>query len=65
MFQLNAQTYPESANCYDSLGESLAAVGRIDEAITNYEKSLELDSGNKNAVEQISKLQATVPVDSR
>ena len=35
MFQLNTQTYPESANCYDRLGEVIVGVRRGERAEIN------------------------------
>lgn len=57
-FRLNTAHYPKSANAWDSLAEAYAAQGRRDLAIENYRKSLELNPGNANAVEQLKKLEA-------
>lgn len=59
ILKLNAETYPQSPNVYDSLGEAYLSVGDKDEAINNYRKSLKLDPNNKNAVEQLAKLGVT------
>jgi predicted alpha/beta superfamily hydrolase len=59
MFEINVANYPDSANVYDSLGEALKARGDIELAIENYEKSLELDSDNENAREQIAEMTST------
>lgn len=59
VFQRNAQEFPQSSNVYDSLGEAYAKVGEKDLAITNYEKSLELNPKNQNAVERLKKLRET------
>ena len=56
VFQKNVQEYPQSGNVYDSLGEAYAKVGQKDLAIQNYEKSLQLDAKNQNAVERLKKL---------
>ena len=56
VFQRNVQEHPSSANMYDSLGEAYMKVGEKDLAIANYEKSLQLDPKNQNAVEQLKKL---------
>ncbi len=56
VFQKNAQEYPQSSNVYDSLGEAYAKVGQKDLAIQNYEKSLQLNAKNNNAVERLKKL---------
>lgn len=59
VFQRNVQEFPQSSNVYDSLGEAYAKVGEKELAITNYEKSLQLDPKNKNAVERLKKLRET------
>ena len=56
VFDLNVRQYPDASNPYDSLGEAYAADGQVKPAITNYEKSLDLDPGNSNAVQQLAKL---------
>ena len=56
VFQRNVQESPQSSNVYDSLGEAYAKVGEKDLAIANYEKSLQLDPKNQNAVERLKKL---------
>ena len=40
---LNAKRHPESANCWDSLGEAYALKGDKKNAIKNFKKSLSLD----------------------
>jgi len=56
VFLFNTKRYPESANTYDSLGEAYMKSGQKELAIFNYEKSLELDPRNDNAVEMLKKL---------
>jgi len=56
VFQKNVQEYSQSGNVYDSLAEAYAKVGQKDLAIQNYEKSLQLDPKNQNAVERLKKL---------
>ena len=56
IFKVNAALYPESANVYDSLAEAYMKSGDTIQAINNYEKSLELDSGNQRAKRMINKL---------
>lgn len=56
VFQLNVESYPASANAYDSLGEAYMKNGDRERAIENYEKSLKLDPTNQNAVEVLKKL---------
>ena len=49
IFELNTDTFPRSANAYDSLGEAYLASGDTTRAILNYRKSLALDPKNSNA----------------
>lgn len=57
VFRLNVEMFPESANTYDSLGESYAAAGNKELALLNYRKSLELDPANANARSVIERLE--------
>jgi CubicO group peptidase (beta-lactamase class C family) len=56
MLRLNVYLYPKSANVYDSLGEAYMAAGNMELAIENYEKSLELNPENQNAIEKLEEL---------
>jgi tetratricopeptide (TPR) repeat protein len=58
VFQLNVQEYPQGSNCYDSLAEAYMTAGQRDLAIKNYEKSLELNPKNENAVKMLKKLKS-------
>ena len=56
LFKLNVVAYPESANTYDSLGEAYMINGDKELAIQNYNKSLELNPDNQNAIEKLKQL---------
>jgi tetratricopeptide (TPR) repeat protein len=56
IFQLNVEAYPQSGNVYDSLAEAYMDNGDRQLAVANYQKSLQLDPSNKNAVEMLKKL---------
>jgi CubicO group peptidase (beta-lactamase class C family) len=56
VFQRNVQEYPHSSNVYDSLGEAYMDAGKKELAIANYEKSLQLEPKNQNAVNMLKKL---------
>ena len=58
IFKLNVESYPQSANAYDSLAEAYMMNGNKELAIKNYERSLELNPANSNAVEMLRKLKA-------
>jgi CubicO group peptidase (beta-lactamase class C family) len=55
-FQKNVQEYPQSSDAYDSVGEAYMKMGQKDLAIQNYEKSLQLNPKNENAVRRLKKL---------
>ena len=56
IFKLNVGIYPESSNVYDSLGEAYMINGDKELAIRNYQRSVELNPQNSNAVEMLKKL---------
>ena len=56
VFKLNVEMFPEASNPYDSLGEAYLAAGRRELAISNYQRSLELDSSNDNARRVLAEL---------
>jgi tetratricopeptide (TPR) repeat protein len=56
VFKLNADTFPESANVWDSLAEAYMKSGDPKNAQLNYEKALTLDPANQNAKEMLKKL---------
>lgn len=49
VFKLNTELFPDSSNVFDSYGEILDALGRKEEAVMNYKKSLLLNPDNTNA----------------
>jgi len=58
VFSLNVETYPQSFNVYDSLGEAYMANGDKDLAIANYQKSVQLNPQNANGIAMLKKLMA-------
>lgn len=56
VFKQNVADFPQSANAYDSLGEAYAAQGDKEQAIKNYERSLELNPANTGGAEALKKL---------
>ena len=56
IFELNVEAYPRSWNVYDSLAEAYMNDGRTDLAVKMYEKSLELNPQNSNAVDMLKRL---------
>jgi tetratricopeptide (TPR) repeat protein len=56
VFKLNADSFPESANAWDSLAEAYMKSGDPKNAQLNYEKSLTLDPTNQNAKDMLKKL---------
>jgi tetratricopeptide (TPR) repeat protein len=57
VFALNAKENPQSANAFDSLGESYFSIKNYTLALENYKKSLALNPENTNAENMINKIQ--------
>ncbi len=57
IFKINAALYPKSSNVYDSLADAYKKSGDTILALSNYKKSLVLDSGNKRAKRNIDRLE--------
>ena len=56
VFELNTDTFPESANTWDSLGEAVMTKGDHEMAVRYYRRSLELDADNINAARMIERM---------
>jgi tetratricopeptide (TPR) repeat protein len=56
IFQLNIEAYPQSSNVYDSIGEAYMDDGDTQDAIANYQKSLQINPKNGNAIKMLQKL---------
>ena len=59
VFALNAETFPQSGNVWDSLAEAYLKAGDLKKAKENYEKSLTLDPSNENAKSALKKISET------
>ena len=60
MHKLNTQVYPDSANPYDSLGDTYETSGEVEPAIESYEKALERDPEMPSAMEGLKRLKPEV-----
>jgi cytochrome c-type biogenesis protein CcmH/NrfG len=58
VFKLNVEAFPDVGNPYDSLAEAYMKNGDKELAVTNYNKSLQLDPNNSNAKVMLEKLKA-------
>lgn len=56
IFSLTVKQNPESWNAYDSLGEAYALAGETKLAISNYEKSVQLNPKNEEGMRKIESL---------
>lgn len=56
VFALNTELFPDAFNTWDSLGEALARLGRKEEAVRAYERSLALNADNRGARQALEKL---------
>jgi tetratricopeptide (TPR) repeat protein len=59
VFTLNAETFSQSGNVWDSLAEAYLKAGDLKKAKENYEKSLTLDPSNENAKSALKKISET------
>ncbi len=50
VFKLNVEAYPDSWNCYDSLGEGYAVRGETELAIKNYSIALEMNPDDERII---------------
>ncbi|WP_105180372.1 serine hydrolase domain-containing protein [Pseudoalteromonas sp. T1lg21] len=57
VFELNNQSYPDSANTFDSLGEAYLAAGDKQKALASYKSALKLNPDSESAKQAIEKLQ--------
>jgi hypothetical protein len=58
VFKLNAESFPRSANAFDSLGDGYQAVGNRELAIQSYEKALAIDPNFASSRESLGRLKA-------
>lgn len=49
--------YPQSANAFDSLGEAYFVSGQMKLAKKNFQRSLDLDGGNENAIARLKAIE--------
>lgn len=56
IFKLNTELYPDAYNTFDSYGECLLELGKKDESIAAYEKSVELNPKNTHGKEVLEQL---------
>jgi hypothetical protein len=56
VFRLNAESYPTSANVYDSLGDAYVAAGRNDDAVKSYEKAVSIDPNFQTSIDALKRL---------
>lgn len=58
VFKMNVDTFPNSGNVYDSLGEAYLIDGNKEMAIKNYKKSVEIDPKNTHGMNVLKELEA-------
>jgi tetratricopeptide (TPR) repeat protein len=58
IFRINVYLYPQSANCFDSLGEAYMVGGFKEKSIMAYEGALKLDPANEYVKKQLETLKA-------
>jgi len=60
VFKLIVDAFPTSSNAYDSYAEALMTQGNNEQAIVNYQKSVEINPNNQNGITNLKKLGADV-----
>lgn len=56
VFKLSIEAFPDAYNTYDSYAETLKEMGRTNESIENYRKSVELNPGNQNGIKILKEM---------
>jgi CubicO group peptidase (beta-lactamase class C family) len=56
VFVFNTRVFPDAFNAWDSLGEAYVALGRTNEAIRAYERSLALNPRNTSAAQALERI---------
>ena len=56
IFQLNAESYPNSWRVYEAMGDAYVKTGQPAEAIMDYGRSLELNPDNQSVADKIKRL---------
>jgi len=56
IFLLNVEGFPQSSNAYDSLAEAFEQGGDRSQAIASYQRALELNPNNRNAMQGLQRL---------
>lgn len=57
VLKLGIIAFPNAFNLYDSYGEVLRSLGKKEEAIENYKKSIELNPDNENGIRMLKELE--------
>jgi len=57
VLELNVKQYPDSWNCYDSLGEAYMAAKQYDKASQNYQVAVNMNPESQHSKDQLEKLQ--------
>lgn len=56
ILKMNCLIYPESFNVYDSYGSALAKIGKTEEAIMMYQKSVDINPKNQEGIDALKRL---------
>ena len=58
VLKLNSEVYPNSVNCFDSLGEIYTLNGQNDKAIESYKSALKLDSNCERCLRKLNEIES-------
>ena len=56
IFKVNTQTYPTNGDIWDSLAEGYYRAGDLEEAVKDYEKSIQLNPNNESGKQMLNKI---------
>lgn len=65
IFEINIRLFPDSWNVYDSYGEALRKIGRFEESLDNYRRSVNLNPQNHHGLNAIAELEKKLGIDKQ
>ena len=65
IFKLNVNAYPDSSNCFDSLGDAYLARGDKELALMNYQRAIEVDPTNMSARDALENLSSQTKLNQK
>jgi CubicO group peptidase (beta-lactamase class C family) len=57
IFEINIRLFPSASNAYDGYGDALRKIGKLEESLENYRKSIKLNTQNQTVLNAITELE--------